>query len=164
MDKNAAKIRAEKLRKVINKLRYRYHILDDPTVTDEEYDSLTRELKQIENQFPGLLTSDSPTQRIGGKPLKKFVKVRHTKPMFSINDVFDNQELRDWQSRIQKLATGWEKDGFFGELKMDGLAVELIYENGKFVRGATRGDGVIGEDVTQNLKTIESIPLSKDNL
>jgi DNA ligase (NAD+) len=97
--------------------------------------------------------------RVGGKPLKKFEKVRHTKPMLSINDVFDNQELKDWQKRIEKLATGWGKDGFFGELKMDGLAVELIYENGKFIRGATRGDGIIGEDVTQNLKTIESIPL-----
>ena len=158
MIKKEAGERAEKLRETINELRYRYHVLDDPTVTDETYDSLTRELRGIEDQYPELITPDSPTQRIGGKPLEKFEKAAHQIPMLSLSDAFDFQELKDWEVRNHKiLATKYE---YFAELKLDGLAVSLIYENGIFTRGATRGDGKIGEDVSQNLKTIEAIPLN----
>jgi len=158
MNHQDAKLRVEKLRVQINDLRYRYHVLDDPRVTDEVYDSLTRELKKIEAEFPDLLTPDSPTQRIGGVPLEKFVKVRHEARMLSLNDAFSAEELVAWEERIKKLAAG-EEFVYMAELKFDGLATSLIYEDGIFVRGATRGDGYVGENVTQNLKTIRAIPL-----
>jgi DNA ligase (NAD+) len=158
-----AKKRIAKLHEQIEDLRYRYHVLDDPEVTDEVYDSLTRELRSLEAQFPRLADPSSPTNRVAGKPLDKFVKVPHAVRMLSLNDIFSLEELQAWESRIKKLLppSAAEKNGleYFAELKLDGLAVSLIYEHGLFVRGATRGDGSIGEDITQNLKTIRSIPL-----
>lgn len=161
MDKAETKIRIEKLRKVIDDLRYRYHVLDDPTVTDADYDSLMRELTSLEQEYPEFLTPDSPSQKIGGAPLEKFKNVTHQTPMLSLSDAFDEKELKDWHHRIIKLAGEEEikKSGFYAEIKMDGLAVSLVYENGKFVYGATRGDGKVGEDVTENLKTVRAIPL-----
>jgi DNA ligase (NAD+) len=161
MNKEEAKNRIEVLKKEIDRNRYLYHALDKPRVSDAVDDSLKRELSKLEEQYPELITKDSPTQRVGGKALEKFEKVTHKVPMLSLNDVFSAEELKAWEQRIAKLV-GEEKikkSGYYGEVKMDGLAVTLIYENGVFTRGATRGDGRVGEDVTNNLKTIESIPL-----
>ncbi len=158
-----AKKRMEKLEEQIEDLRYRYHVLDDPEVTDEVYDSLTRELRALEDQFPKLKDPNSATHRVGGQALEKFVKVQHAVRMLSLSDVFSFEELQAWETRIKRLlsAANQTKSGleYFCELKLDGLAVSLIYENGIFVRGATRGDGFVGEDITQNLKTIRAIPL-----
>lgn len=161
MDKQQVADRIKALKKEIDQNRYLYHVMDKPRVSDAVDDSLKRELSSLEKEFPEFLTSDSPTQRVGGEPLKKFKKIAHQKPMLSLNDAFSIKELSDWQDRLYKLAGNKKIDnsGYFCELKMDGLAVSLIYENGIFVQGATRGDGKIGEDVTNNLKTIESIPL-----
>ncbi len=156
--KKAASLRAAKLRNQINDLRYRYHVLDDPTVSDDIYDSLTRELRAIEATYPALITPDSPTQRVGGKALEKFESVSHQQPMLSLNDAFSEAEFTDWAKRIYKL-TDQKHLNFHVDIKMDGLACALIYENGLLVRGVTRGDGYIGEDVTQNVRTIEAIPL-----
>lgn len=159
MTKLEAKNRIEKLRLEIEELRYRYHVLDDPKVTDDVYDSLSRELRQLEEQFPELQDPYSPTNRVGGKPLDKFTKVQHAGRMLSLNDAFSKEELEAWETRIKKLLPAKIDLEYFCELKLDGLAVSLIYEDGLFVRGATRGDGLVGEDITQNLKTIQSIPL-----
>jgi len=159
MTKAEAQKRLEKLTSEIEDMRYRYHVLDDPKITDDVYDSLSRELREIENQFPELADPDSPVNRVGGKPLDKFVKVEHQLPMLSLQDAFGFEEVEAWEKRIKKLLPDTSKLEYFCELKLDGLAVSLIYENGKLVRGATRGDGKIGEDITQNLRTIESIPL-----
>lgn len=158
MTKAEAKVRAEKLRAEINDLRYRYHVLDDPKVTDEIYDSLTEELETIEQQYPDLLTPDSPTQRVGGQPLAKFIKVPHAVRMISLNDAFSQEEIHDWEERLTKLEpqAQWE---YICELKFDGLATSLEYQNGVLQVGSTRGDGLVGENVTQNLKTIRAIPL-----
>ncbi|MEK9181089.1 MAG: NAD-dependent DNA ligase LigA [Patescibacteria group bacterium] len=158
MNRVEAKKRVEKLAEQIDELRYRYHVLDDPGVTDEIYDSLTFELRKLEAEFPELATPTSPTQRVGGKPLDKFQKVRHEQRMLSLNDAFSEEEVRDWEERLRRLQPDdvWT---YMAELKFDGLATSLIYENGIFIRGATRGDGFIGEDVTGNLKTIQAIPL-----
>lgn len=158
MEKNKAKKRAAELREVIADYRYRYHVLDDPTVTDEIYDSLTRELRKIEDQYPDLITPDSPTQRVGGKALSKFKNVEHQKPMLSLNDIFDVAELEAWEKRMHKL-TGKTDLEYYAELKMDGLAMALQYEDGIFKRAITRGDGKIGEDVTHTVKTIQTVPL-----
>lgn len=157
MNKDEAKQRIEKLRELIERYRYSYHVLDKSLVSDEVNDSLKHELQELENQYLDLVTPDSPTQRVGGKPLDKFVKVAHAQPMLSLTDAFSFDELKEWETRNKKIDN--KTFDYFGELKMDGLAVSLIYKNGIFTRGATRGDGKIGEDVTQNLKTIESIPL-----
>jgi len=159
MHKIEAKKRVEKLREQIEDLRYRYHVLDDPKVTDDIYESLQRELIALEEDYPDLRDEYSPTNRIAGKPLDKFVKVKHDVRMLSLNDVFSKEELEAWEKRIKKLLSAETTINYFCELKLDGLSVSLIYENGKFVRGATRGDGYIGEDISQNLKTIQSIPL-----
>lgn len=158
MKREDAKIRAQKLREEINDLRYRYHVLDDPGVTDEIYDSLIKELREIENAYPELVTSDSPTQRVGGAPLEKFQKVKHSLPMLSLNDAFSREEMKEWEERLKKLLpnTAWE---YVCELKFDGLAVSLVYEKGFLKVGKTRGNGIIGEDITENLKTVRSIPL-----
>ncbi len=153
-----AKERIEKLKKVINHHRYLYHVLDKPEISDSAFDALKNELEELEFKFPGLITPDSPTQRVGGKALAKFKKITHKVPMLSLSDAFSEEELKEWQERIQKLIPG-EKMDFFTELKMDGLAVSLEYKKGVLIRGATRGDGKIGEDITQNLKTIGSVPL-----
>ncbi len=159
MNKEQAKERVEKLRAQIDEYRYRYHVLDDPMVTDEIYDSLTRELKKLEEDYPKLLTPDSPTQRVGGKPLAKFVNVEHSTPMLSLNDVFTPDEFKAWINRLHKLLPDEKSFEYHLDLKMDGLACALIYEGGVLVRGLTRGDGRVGEDVTQNIRTIRSIPL-----
>lgn len=162
MNKEEAKKRIEKLRQEINYHRYLYHVLDKEEISPEALDSLKKELFDLEQQFPDLITPDSPTQRVGGEPLKFFRKVEHPRPMLSFNDAFSQEDMRSWEKRFIDFLGGklrkWEKF-YYCELKLDGLAIELHYENGVFVCGATRGDGYIGEDVTQNLKTIEAIPL-----
>lgn len=158
MTKQEAKIRAEKLKAAINKYRYQYHVLNRLAIPEAALDSLKHELYKLEQQFPELITPDSPTQRVAGKPLEKFAKVAHKVLMLSLEDVFSEQELGDWLERIKKLAPR-DKYDFFAELKIDGFAVSLEYENGVLKSGSTRGDGKIGEDVTANLKTIDSLPL-----
>ncbi len=163
MQQKEAKIRMEKLIRQIDDIRYRYHVLNEPGVTDDVKDSLEKELKQLEDEFPEFRDVNSPLSRVAGKPLDFFVKVPHKVRMLSLNDAFSFEELEAWEKRVIKFIP--ESHGhdfpieYFCELKLDGLAVSLIYENGLFVRGATRGDGLVGEDVTQNLRTIESIPL-----
>ncbi|MDB4939863.1 MAG: ligase LigA [Candidatus Doudnabacteria bacterium] len=161
MDLKEIKKRIESLRLQVDDLRYRYHVLNDPKVTDEVYENLTQELIKLENQFPQFMSADSPTQRVGGKALDKFVKVPHPTPMLSLNNAFSKEDLEAWEKRISKLLSEKEQRqlDYFCEVKFDGLSISLEYENGSFVRGSTRGDGLIGEDVTQNLKTIQSIPL-----
>ncbi|MBU1102097.1 NAD-dependent DNA ligase LigA [Patescibacteria group bacterium] len=158
MNKAEAKQRIEKLKEEINSHRYMYHVLDKLDISDAAFDTLKNELEELELKHPDLITSDSPTQRVGGEPLDEFKKVEHVVPMLSLNDAFGEEEIKAWQERIQKLVPNAKLD-YFCELKLDGLAASLIYENGVFTRGATRGDGKTGEDVTQNLKTIQSIPL-----
>ncbi len=157
MNKEQAKKRIDKLRAEIEHHRYLYHVLDAPEISDGALDSLKNELESLEKAYPEFITQDSPTQRVGGRPLAKFKKVSHAKPMLSINDAFSKQDLDDWLERITKLTRANLE--FFCETKMDGLAISLRYENNKLVKAATRGDGQIGEDVTMNIRTIESIPL-----
>ena len=162
MTKQEAHQRIKRLRKLIDHHRYLYHVLDKPEISDSALDSLKKELFDLEQEFPDLITPDSPTQRIGGHPLDKFEKVKHPQPMLSFNDAFSERDVEDWLERISKLLTPEEKlkIDFYCELKIDGLAIELIYQDGVLKIGSTRGDGLIGEDITQNLKTIEAIPLS----
>ncbi len=149
--------RIKKLKKEIEHHRYAYHVLDKQEISNGALDSLKNELAKLEQSYPDLITPDSPTQRVGGKPLKDFEKVEHKVPMLSLFDAFTKQDMRDWENRLLKIRGGnWS---YFCELKLDGLAMSLRYENSMFVQGATRGDGKIGEDVTPNLKTQESIPL-----
>ncbi len=159
MDKKSAKERVEHLKKVINKYRYRRLVLNKEEVSPEAEDALKKELFDLENQYPELITADSPTQRVGGKPLKEFKKVRHETAMLSFNDAFSESDINDWLTRVENYLGHKIKREFYCELKIDGLAIELVYENGIFIQGSTRGDGIIGEDITQNLKTVEAIPL-----
>jgi DNA ligase (NAD+) len=154
--------RMEELRKQIHYHNYRYYVLDSPVISDTEYDRLMRELQELEAVHPELVTPDSPTQRVGGEPLDKFEKVRHPRPMLSLSDAFAEEELRAWLERISKLLPEGvtQKDlQYVVEPKIDGLTVVLTYEDGRYVQGATRGNGVEGEDVTANLKTIKGVPL-----
>jgi DNA ligase (NAD+) len=160
MQKFDAQKRIIKLRSEIARLRDAYHIENAQNITDEVYDSLTRELKNLLEQYPEFVDLNSAENRVSGKPLDKFEKVKHENRMLSLNDVFSEEELYDFEKRVKKLLVIRTQINYFCEVKFDGLAVSLIYEDGKFVRGATRGDGFIGEDVTQNLKTINSIPLT----
>ncbi|PIP32003.1 NAD-dependent DNA ligase LigA, partial [bacterium (Candidatus Gribaldobacteria) CG23_combo_of_CG06-09_8_20_14_all_37_87_8] len=155
------KQRIEKLKQVINHHRYLRHVLDKEEITEAALDSLKKELFDLEQKYPQFITPDSPTQRVEGKVSKGFAKTQHTTPMFSLNDAFSEQDIIDWETRITKLLTLEEekKLDYFCEVKVDGLAASLIYKDGVFVSGATRGDGKIGEDTTNNIKTIESIPL-----
>jgi DNA ligase (NAD+) len=158
--------RAEKLKITIDEYRYKYHVLDDPTTTDEVYDSLMEELRVLEKQFPEIRTADSPTQRIGGETLEKFIKVQHKKRQWSLNDAFSFEEVLEWEARILKILQKEQikiQPEYATEVKIDGLKIVLDYEDGFFVRGATRGDGVVGEDVTENIKTISSVPLRLSN-
>src|SRR3989338_2711227 len=159
MGKLEAQKRIQKLRAEIVRLRQAYHVENAPAVTDEVYDSLTRELKNLLKEYPEFTDPNAPENRVAGEPLPKFVKVKHQTRMLSLNDAFNIEELNEWEKRIKKLLPAGTKFNYFCEVKFDGLAVSLIYENGKFMRGATRGDGFIGEDITENLKTINSIPL-----
>ncbi|MEK7564419.1 MAG: NAD-dependent DNA ligase LigA [Patescibacteria group bacterium] len=153
------KKRIERLRREIARLRNAYHVENSPNVTDEVYDSLTRELKELLKKYPEFNDVNAPENRVAGKPLDKFVKVTHHSRMLSLNDVFNEEELYEWEKRVQRLLPPQAKFNYFCEVKFDGLAVSLVYKNGIFVQGATRGDGFVGEDITENLKTIESIPL-----
>jgi len=160
MNKKEAEKRIKKLRSEIARLREAYHTENAPNVTDDVYDSLTRELKMLLGKYPEFKDVNSSENRVAGKPLDKFVKVKHKSRMLSLNDVFSEDELYDWEKRVKKLLSLETEFNYFCEVKFDGLAVSLIYENGKFTKGATRGDGFTGEDITENLKTIQSIPLS----
>lgn len=159
MDRKSAQNRITKLRDQIEDLRYRYHVENDPKVTDDIYESLLRELRELEQEFPEFIDPNSPTGRVAGKPLDKFVKVPHVVRMLSLNDAFGKEEVGAWETRLRRLLPESQKLEYFCEVKLDGLAVSLTYKNGIFTRGATRGDGRIGEDITQNLRTIKSIPL-----
>ena len=166
MIEKQARERIIKLRKEIDKYRYAYHVLDRSLVSDSVRESLMKELFDLEQQFPDLITPDSPTQRVAGAPLKEFPKARHQFRMLSFNDAFSEQDMREWLERLENFTGTSVLQGpaasaepFYCELKIDGLAIELVYERGVLVQGSTRGDGTVGEDVTQNLKTIQAIPL-----
>ena len=157
-----AEERVKKLRDEIDRLRVLYHVKDDPGVDDVVYSSLMDELRSLEEVYPKLKTATSPTQRIGGKPLDKFKKVQHLVRQWSFDDLFDFGELKKWEEKIVRMMRkkGFDKKPeYCCEIKIDGLKVILTYKDGKLVTGATRGDGIIGEDVTHNIKTIHSIPL-----
>ena len=152
--------RLDKLKKEINHHRYLYHVLDKQEISDAALDSLKHELDKLEKEYPELITSDSPTQRVSGQALDKFTKVTHQTRMVSLTDAFSFSEIEDWEKRNQKLILENQKLDYYAELKMDGLAMSLIYRDGKLIKGVTRGDGKIGEDVTSNIRTIEAIPLN----
>ena len=156
--KTADATRAEQLRKELAHHNYRYYVLDSPEVSDAEYDRLMRELQEVEARHPDLITPDSPTQRVGGAPAEKFEKVVHRQPMLSLANVFNDEELSEFDERIRR-QTGLKHITYVCEPKLDGLAVTLHYEHGRFARGATRGDGTEGEDVSSNLRTIRSLPM-----
>ncbi|MGX7148137.1 NAD-dependent DNA ligase LigA [Enterococcus ureasiticus] len=149
--------KAKELRAQLNQYSHEYYVADKPTVEDYVYDRLYKELSDIETEYPDLITSDSPTQRVGGKILQGFEKVTHEVQMYSLNDGFSKEDIYDFDERVQKLAG--KPVSYCCELKIDGLAISLKYENGKFIQGATRGDGTVGENITENLKTVKSIPL-----
>jgi len=159
MTRGETKERIGHLKKLINKYRYSRLVLNKELISPEAEDALKKELFDLESLSPELVTPDSPTQRVAGKPLAKFKKVRHEQPMLSFNDAFSEEDMRDWLKRLSNFLGRKVEGPFYAELKFDGLSIELVYENGAFVHGTTRGDGLIGEDVTQNLKTIEAIPL-----
>lgn len=164
MNKQEIKKRIEKLKNEISKHRYAYHVLNKIEISEAALDSLKKELFDLEEQYPEFVTPDSPTQRVGGKPLDAFKKVHHEKPMLSMNDAFNEKDIIDWLERVENyikysIKEKSKKPIFYCEHKIDGLAIELVYENGILVQGSTRGDGITGEDVTQNLKTVEAIPL-----
>jgi DNA ligase (NAD+) len=158
-DLAAAAQRAAELRRLIDEANYRYYVLDAPTLEDQEYDRLLRELKALEQAYPELIVPDSPTQRVGAEPAEQFAKVRHLAPMYSLDNAFEPAELRAWETRNARIAREVLEAGYMAELKIDGAAVALLYEDGVLVRGATRGNGTIGEDITRNIRTIPGIPL-----
>ncbi len=161
MDKDAALERITRLRNIIEYHNKRYYQQDDPEISDFEYDRLMRELQELEKLYPDDNIASSPTQRVGAAPLSKFSSVEHSSPMLSLANAFSTEEIIDFDTRIKKLAAV-NNLSYVAEPKLDGLAVNLLYENGRFIRGATRGDGVTGEDVTQNLKTISTVPLQME--
>ena len=152
------KDRINNLTTTLNKHNTNYYVYDKPTISDFEYDILLRELEELENQNPQYSSPDSPTKRVGGKPIKEFGTIKHRLPMLSLANAMNESELKDFNKQISKIIS--DNIDYVAELKLDGLAVELVYENGKFIYGSTRGDGLIGEDITNNLKTIKGIPLS----
>ena len=157
-DQRQAAARIRELREAINEHNYSYYVLDAPTVADAEYDRLFRELQALEQQHPALITPDSPTQRVGARPAQGFAEVRHEIPMLSLDNAFDEDELRDFDRRVRE-RLGEEDIDYMAETKLDGLAISILYEQGLLVRAATRGDGSTGEDVTHNVRTIKSVPL-----
>ena len=161
ISREEAEIRIEKLRELINDYRYHYHVLDESTMSEAAADSLKHELSQLEEEFPDLITPDSPTQRVAGRPLDKFQKVTHERRMISLADVFSEEEIKDWLSRNEKLLSAKERQNleFFTDIKMDGLACAIHYDDGVLTRAVTRGDGLVGEDVTMNVRTIDNVPL-----
>jgi DNA ligase (NAD+) len=160
MNKREIGTRIEKLKKEIERYRYAYHVEDKSLISDSALDTLKKELFNLEQSYPDLITPDSPTQRVGGKPVKEFHRVRHERRMISFNDAFSKEDMEDWFERANNYLGRALKEEFYTELKIDGFAIELIYENGILVGASTRGDGLIGEDVTQNIKTIDAIPLN----
>jgi DNA ligase (NAD+) len=159
MTREEAQKRLEELRELIHYHNYRYYVLDSPEIPDAEYDRLFQELLELEKQFPELVTPDSPSQRVGAPPLEEFETVAHTIPMLSLDNAFSTEEIRDFDERCRRLLGVSGPLEYVAEPKLDGLAIELVYENGIFTVGSTRGDGFTGENVTQNLRTIKSIPL-----
>jgi len=159
MNKNEAEKRILKLKYLIDDYRYNYHVLNKSIMSEEAADSLKHELSQLEEQYPDLITPDSPTQRVAGEPLPGFKQVEHSSRMLSLNDVFNEAEVSAWQDRLKKLLPENSELEYLADIKMDGLAGALVYENGYLAVGITRGNGLVGEDVTSNLRTIESVPL-----
>ena len=159
LNKKEAMVLIEKLRQEINHHNYRYYVLDSPQISDAQYDRMLKKLKELEGKFPELVTPDSPTQRVGARPLEAFREVRHSIPMLSLSNAFKEEEIRDFDTRVRKFLETEKRPQYMAEPKLDGVAVEVVYENGTLSVGSTRGDGVTGEDVTQNLKTVRSIPL-----
>ena len=157
--KDGVRQRLQALRQELNLHAHRYYVLDDPILADAEYDQLFQELMALEQQYPELITADSPTQRVGGAPLAQFETVAHSVPMLSLENAFDAEALVDFEERLFRFLQSREPISYVTEPKLDGLAVELVYEDGLFALGSTRGDGMVGEDITQNLKTIPTIPL-----
>ena len=157
MDKNKAKKEIEKLRKDINYHNYKYYVENSPVISDYEFDKLLSKLEELEKIYPDLITPESPTQRVGGQPLEGFTTVEHKVAMLSLDNTYSYDELREFDKRTKKTV---DKIEYVVEPKIDGVGVALLYENGIFVRGATRGDGVKGDDISSNLKTIRSIPLT----
>ena len=153
------KKKIETLRDKIRHHEYRYYVLDDPEISDAEFDQLMIQLKKLEADHPALITPDSPTQRVGGKPREGVVKAAHSSPMLSLDNTYNVEDLRNWERRVHELS-GRKEIEYVCELKLDGMSLALVYENGQLVRGITRGDGTIGEDVTLNVRTVRSIPLS----
>src|SRR3989338_9514492 len=160
MDKSEVKERIAKLRKEINHYRHAYHVEDKSLISDAANDSLKNELAKLEEQYPDLVTPDSPTQRVGGEPAKQFKRVRHDVPMLSFNDVFSREEVQAWWERLENYLGRKLKPEVYIEPKIDGFAIELIYNDGILIMASTRGNGSIGEDVTSNVKTVEAIPLN----
>ncbi|NOZ56076.1 MAG: NAD-dependent DNA ligase LigA [Calditrichaeota bacterium] len=159
MTREEAKKRLEELRELINYHNYRYYVLDDPEIPDAEYDRLMQELLELERQFPDLVTPDSPSQRVGAPPREEFETVPHSVPMLSLDNAFSEEDIREFDERVHRLLGVSGPIEYVAEPKLDGLGVELVYENGVLTVGSTRGDGYVGENVTENLKTIKSIPL-----
>ena len=157
MDKEKVMKRIDELIHILNEANYNYYVLDNPTISDQEFDKYLRELIELEMQYPDLKRSDSPTNRVGGEAISGFDKVTHNIPMLSIEDVFNEDEIINFEKRIEK--EGYHPE-YVCELKIDGLSVSLYYENGKFVRAATRGNGTVGDDITENVKTIKTVPLT----
>src|SRR5256885_4563929 len=153
---NVAK-RAEQLREEIRRQEHAYFVLDQPEISDAEFDALVLDLRRIEEERPDLITADSPTQRVGGETSSQFAKVRHRSPMLSLQNAFDEEEIRAWDRRVR--AVVGDQVTYVCELKIDGLAMSLTYSGGLLTRAATRGDGLVGEDVTANVRTIRSVPL-----
>jgi DNA ligase (NAD+) len=155
----------EALREKIRHHEYLYYVLDNPEISDGDFDKLMQQLKDLEAEHPSLVTPHSPSQRVGGKPREGFVKVQHSSPMLSLDNTYNEEELRDWERRVHELSGRSDVD-YVCELKLDGMSLALVYEDGTLVRGVTRGDGSVGEDVTLNIRTVRSIPLSipKDSL
>ncbi|MCI5133291.1 MAG: NAD-dependent DNA ligase LigA, partial [Candidatus Electrothrix sp. EH2] len=159
MNVQEAEKRLKDLRTQITRHAHQYYVLDDPLISDGEYDQLFRELLDLEEQFPDLVTPDSPSLRVGGEPLSAFAEAEHAVPMLSLDNVFNAQELKDFEEKIQRYLQATTQLTYLAEPKLDGLAVELIYENGLLVQGSTRGNGLVGENITAQLQTVQSIPL-----
>ncbi len=159
MDNQQAEKRLDDLRTQITRHAHQYYVLDDPLISDGEYDHLFRELLDLEEQFPELVTPDSPSLRVGGAPLAAFAEAAHAVPMLSLDNVFNAQELLSFEEIIQRYLQSTAQPTYLAEPKLDGLAVELIYENGLLIQGSTRGNGLVGENITAQLQTVQTIPL-----
>ncbi|MFA7455685.1 MAG: NAD-dependent DNA ligase LigA, partial [Desulfobulbaceae bacterium] len=158
-DEQRAAERLAELRREISYHDHRYYVLDDPVISDAEYDLLFRELLELEQRYPHLVTPDSPSLRVGGEPLSAFAEVAHPFPMYGLDNVFDEEEFRAFDRKVKRYLQRNEEIAYFVEPKLDGLAVELIYERGLFTLGSTRGNGMVGEDITPQLRTVQAIPL-----